>query len=162
MGILLAVGAVLIGVGTFTAIHGANPSVWNASYLLSGYIGNAPITVYGLVNAAWALYSFRTACHRHAAAVKVPRLGGLAMALLRRHVCNVQIYPGLNGMAALLGGVGSMIMNTVVELHNPPPIDLLFYLLQILVPAPCRIPPPLPDLPSPADDDREPDGCDGV
>lgn len=112
MDILLGSGAVLIAAGTFMAIDGANPRVWKASNLLSGYIGNAPITAYGLVNSAWAFYIFRMAGHHQAAAARVLQRGRPAMALLRRRVRNVQIYAGINGMATLLGGVGSMITAT--------------------------------------------------
>ncbi|KAJ5949863.1 hypothetical protein N7454_001447 [Penicillium verhagenii] len=56
MDMLMGMGSVLVGVGTLMAIGGANPRVYKASNLLSGYIGNALAALFGLVNAIWSIY----------------------------------------------------------------------------------------------------------
>lgn len=111
MDILLGFGAVLICIGTFMAIGGANYNVWFASNLLSGYIGNAPIAFYGLVNSGWCWYIFSKAQH-HIEATAAPLKGSRAAALIKRRSRNVQTFCLINGTATILGGVGSMITAT--------------------------------------------------
>jgi len=47
----------------FLAIGGANPRIFSASNLLSGYIGNAPLHFFGLCNTGFSVYVWRRA-HR--------------------------------------------------------------------------------------------------
>lgn len=64
MDALMGVGALLVGVGTIMAIFGANPRVYRASNLLSGYVGNSMAAVFGLVNAVWSGFLiYRFQCH---------------------------------------------------------------------------------------------------
>ncbi|KAJ6441444.1 integral membrane protein [Purpureocillium lavendulum] len=111
MDLLLGFGAVLICVGTFMAIGGANRKVWLASNLLSGYIGNAPIAVYGLVNSGWCGYIFSKA-QSHITATAAPLKGSQTATLIKRRSRNVQTFCIINGTATILGGVGSMITAT--------------------------------------------------
>ncbi|KAH8743387.1 hypothetical protein F5883DRAFT_634410 [Diaporthe sp. PMI_573] len=124
--LLMGSGAVMIGVGTFMAIGGANKKVWFASNLLSGYVGNAPLAVYALINSAWACFiCARAGQHRAAAAAslesKQKQGQGMGMgekdhpvwAAVRRRVRNVQIYTAMTGVASILGGVGSMMTATL-------------------------------------------------
>lgn len=63
MDALMGTGSILVGVGTLMAIGGSHPKVYQASNLLSGYIGNALAALFGLVNAIWSaylIYRFRT------------------------------------------------------------------------------------------------------
>ncbi|KAK7431288.1 hypothetical protein QQZ08_002059 [Neonectria magnoliae] len=111
MNILMGGGAVLISVGTFLAIGGANPKVWLASNILSGYLGNAPIALYGIVNFVWAIIVCRKKqSHRIEAENKLK--GTVAVLLLKRYCFNVQLYFAINGTASMVGGVGSMLTAT--------------------------------------------------
>ncbi|KAK4443739.1 hypothetical protein QBC34DRAFT_361437 [Podospora aff. communis PSN243] len=56
MDAILGVGAFIVGIGTFMAIGGENPHIHTASDLLTGYIGNSPCALYGLVNLAWSAF----------------------------------------------------------------------------------------------------------
>lgn len=112
MDLLMGFGAVLICVGTYMAIGGANPQVFHASNLLSGYIGNTPIAVFGLCNSMWAGYMFSKAQGHVRATRKV--LGSCtATALVKRRARKVQVFSVINGTATILGGVGSMITATM-------------------------------------------------
>lgn len=128
--LLMGSGAAMIGVGTFMAIGGANRKVWFASNLLSGYVGNAPLALYALINSAWACYiCARAGQHRAAAAASLGRKQnqkqgqgmGTGMgekdnpvwAAVRRRARNVQLYTAMTGMASILGGVGSMMTATL-------------------------------------------------
>ncbi|KPM40759.1 hypothetical protein AK830_g5824 [Neonectria ditissima] len=111
MDILMGGGAVLISIGTFLAIGGANPKVWLASNILSGYLGNAPIALYGLVNFAWAMFVWRKK-QSHRIAAKNRLKGTVAMLQVKRYCFDVHLYFAINGTAALIGGVGSMLTAT--------------------------------------------------
>lgn len=67
MDITLGFGAILVGIGTLMAIAGANPRIFEASNLLSGYIGNGPAALYGLVRMIWSIYVWVRA-NRHSQA----------------------------------------------------------------------------------------------
>lgn len=61
MDVTMGFGAVLVGVGTLMAIGGANHDVFLASNLLSGYIGNGPAALAGLLRAVWSAYVYQRA-----------------------------------------------------------------------------------------------------
>ncbi|RDA91338.1 hypothetical protein CP533_0019 [Ophiocordyceps camponoti-saundersi (nom. inval.)] len=107
MDILMGAGALLIATGTFMAMGGGNEHVWYASNILSGYLGNTPLALFAIVNSSWALYLAYTA-QRHVSATK----RSPAAALVKRRSRNVQVFCLINGTAAVVGGVGSMLTAT--------------------------------------------------
>ncbi|KND89045.1 hypothetical protein TOPH_06357 [Tolypocladium ophioglossoides CBS 100239] len=111
MDLLMGCGAVLISVGTFMAIGGANEDVWFASNILSGYLGNTPIALFGLVNCMWAAFIW-TKAQGHVIATRKALRGSLAAALVKRRSRNVQAFAITNGTATILGGVGSLLTAT--------------------------------------------------
>ncbi|KAI8721534.1 hypothetical protein NCS52_00295000 [Fusarium sp. LHS14.1] len=108
MDVMLGGGAVLIGTGTFMAIGGANRRVWLASNILSGYLGNAPIAAFGLISATWAVIVWKKMRHHRLAAEKALK-GAAALPLIKRRCFNLQLFYVINGIATILGGVGSML-----------------------------------------------------
>ncbi|RFU76582.1 integral membrane [Trichoderma arundinaceum] len=111
LNMFMGAGAILICVGTYLAIAGANPEIFLASNLLSGYIGNAPIALFGTINSFWAFYIFcKAQGHINAATKAIP--GTRAMTLIKRRSRNVQVYTSINGTATILGGAGSMVTAT--------------------------------------------------
>lgn len=111
MDVLMGFGAVLICIGTYMAIGGANRKVWLTSNILSGYLGNAPIALYGLVNSGWATYlSVKTEGHVKATARAMP--GSLDHRLVRKRARKLQLYCSVNGAITLVGGVASMLTAT--------------------------------------------------
>ncbi|KAG5979938.1 hypothetical protein E4U55_004562 [Claviceps digitariae] len=111
MDLLMGFGAILICIGTYLAIGGANPAVYLASNLLSGYVGNTPIALFGLVNFSWAVFIF---CKSQSHVTESQRVLGpcTASALVKRRARKVQVYSVINGTATVLGGVASMITAT--------------------------------------------------
>ncbi|PHH92898.1 hypothetical protein CDD83_3729 [Cordyceps sp. RAO-2017] len=109
--LLMGCGALIISIGTFMAIGGANPTVWFASNVLSGYLGNAPIALYGVVTLLWASYVFCKA-QGHIWATRRSLRGTKAAALVRRRARTVQAFCVVNGTAAVLGGVASLLTAT--------------------------------------------------
>ena len=84
MDLFMGFSAIVIGIGTFMAIGGANPRVFRASNLLSGYIANVPLTLYAVVNASWCLHA-RTKAHQHGKS-GAKALGGQATGSLLRRI----------------------------------------------------------------------------
>ncbi|KAH6659618.1 hypothetical protein BKA67DRAFT_652843 [Truncatella angustata] len=111
MDLLMGGAAVLISIGTFMAIGGNNHRIWVASNLLSGYVGNTPVLIFGLVNAFWQVVIWKK-MHHHDRAAKKKLQGHPELALIRKRCFNVQIYSVANGMATIMGGVGSMLTPT--------------------------------------------------
>ncbi|ETS83024.1 hypothetical protein PFICI_04900 [Pestalotiopsis fici W106-1] len=111
MAVLMGIGAVLISIGTFMAIGGANRTVWHVSNLLSGYLGNAPIALFGLINASWQVVVWIKMHHHKNAAAKTLKDHHIN-SLIQKRCLNVQLYSIVNGTATIMGGVGSMLTPT--------------------------------------------------
>ncbi|PMD17049.1 hypothetical protein NA56DRAFT_579678 [Hyaloscypha hepaticicola] len=107
MDIVMGFGSVMVGFGTFLAIDGANPRVFRASNLMSGYIGNAPVALYGLANAAFSVYVWRRA-HRHSkAAAKETR-----SVVFRRRILRVKTHAAVNAVTGIAAGAASLVTAT--------------------------------------------------
>ncbi|KAJ5513855.1 hypothetical protein N7463_003407 [Penicillium fimorum] len=107
MDVLMGFGSLLVGVGTLMAIGGANPHVYKASNLLSGYIGNSLAAIFGLVNAIWSgylLYRF----HMHDAAAFAREPSDDIRRRLHTRVRRFQWHAGMNGLNGLVAGAASM------------------------------------------------------
>ena len=111
MDIVMGFGSVLVGVGTFMAIGGANPAVYKASNLLSGYIGNAPVALYGVANTLWSMYVLRRA-HRHSIA-GARALDAKDEHLLHRRTRTVKRHAALNGVTGIVAGAASLITSSM-------------------------------------------------
>ncbi|KAG6001018.1 hypothetical protein E4U21_004776 [Claviceps maximensis] len=112
MDLLMGFGAILICIGTYLAIGGATPAVYLASNLLSGYVGNTPIALFGLVNSSWAVYILCKAQSHVAASRRLLGPCTTAAALVKRRARKVQVFSVINGTATILGGVASVITAT--------------------------------------------------
>ncbi|OBS25222.1 hypothetical protein FPOA_05755 [Fusarium poae] len=108
MDLLMGGGAMLISIGTFMAIGGANPDVWLASNILSGYLGNAPIALFGLLSSIWAAMVV-SKMNSHRGAARKELQGSPTLRVLKDRCFNVQVFFVLNGASNILGGVGSML-----------------------------------------------------
>ncbi|KAJ5960683.1 uncharacterized protein N7479_007833 [Penicillium vulpinum] len=108
MDVLMGFGSVLVGVGTLMAIGGANPRVFKASNLLSGYIGNSLAAIFGLVNAIWSVYLFyRFHMHDVAASAREPSDDIRRRLHTRFH--RFQWHAGINGFNGIVAGAASMV-----------------------------------------------------
>ncbi|KAF0317828.1 hypothetical protein GQ607_014940 [Colletotrichum asianum] len=106
-------GAFLISIGTYMAIGGANRQAWFASNILSGYLGNAPIALYGLISSGWSAYIFRRASQHRGIAAQSPRLqGSRAVKAIERRTRNVHIYTLVSAVSSVIGGGASMVTAT--------------------------------------------------
>ncbi|KGO42295.1 hypothetical protein PEX1_042680 [Penicillium expansum] len=108
MDVLMGLGSLLVGVGTLMAIGGANPHVFKASNLLSGYIGNGLAAVFGLVNAIWSGYLFRR-FHVHDTAVLAHEPSDDIRCRLHTRFRRFQWHAGINGLNGLVAGAASMV-----------------------------------------------------
>lgn len=114
MDAVLGLGALLVGVGTLVAIDGANQRAYEASNLLTGYIGNVPPALFGLANAAWCVYAWRRA-HHHAHCAPTATLNSVwgervnVAEMLKLHTQRVKTHSAINGIYGIIGGVGSLM-----------------------------------------------------
>ncbi|KND86279.1 hypothetical protein TOPH_09083 [Tolypocladium ophioglossoides CBS 100239] len=112
MDICMGFGAFAVGVGTYMAIGGANPDVFEASNLLSGYIGNAPCALYGLCNLLWSAFVWRRA-RRHNTAGRKEISETQVERMLKIRISNVQFHSALNGITGAVAGAASLITATM-------------------------------------------------
>ncbi|KAK3331644.1 hypothetical protein B0T19DRAFT_84210 [Cercophora scortea] len=108
----LGFGAILVGVGTYMAIAGANPHIFFASNLLTGHIGNSPCALFGLMNFLWSSWVWlRARDHRKVTSADLvgdPKL----QAMIRRRTLYVQLHSILSGVAALIAGGAALATAT--------------------------------------------------
>ncbi|KAJ9623017.1 hypothetical protein H2204_011275 [Knufia peltigerae] len=116
MDITMGFGALLVGVGTLMAIAGANHKIFLASNLLSGYIGNGPAALYGLIRAVWSMYVYiRTTRHERAvrksvtATLTTPEI----TQALRQRYTRLKFYASLAGPTSLVAGAASLVTATM-------------------------------------------------
>ncbi|KFY78016.1 hypothetical protein V499_02728 [Pseudogymnoascus sp. VKM F-103] len=110
--VCMGVGGIIIGIGTFLAIGGANRRVWHASNLMSGYIGNVPLALYALFNGSWSCYVWMKA-RQHGIAGATALDMDMAAALLKRRIFTVQMYTAMVGVTGIAAGAASLISATM-------------------------------------------------
>jgi hypothetical protein len=125
MDIFMGFGAIMVGTGTFLAIGGANPKVYLASNLLSGYIGNTPVALYGLGNAVFSVYVCRRAYRHGIAAAKEMRSD-----IFRRRIRRVKTHSSIFAVTGVAAGAASLVTATHWEGY---PVLLLCIISSILL-----------------------------
>ncbi|RAH87011.1 hypothetical protein BO86DRAFT_385000, partial [Aspergillus japonicus CBS 114.51] len=128
MDLLMGIGALLVGIGTLLAIWGADRTIYRASNLLSGYVGNGLAAGFGLVNAIWSAYlvwRFQrcwTACAASAEPCatdenQTRRLQHELPASLKNKVRArmraLQLHAVVNGVNGVVAGAASMVTATM-------------------------------------------------
>jgi hypothetical protein len=108
MDAFMGFGAVLIGVGTLMAIGGANPHVYLASNLMSGFIGNSPPAIWGLANTLWCCYLWRRAS-RHLAAGSNVLNTEILTKVLKPRIRLAKLHTLLMGVTTLVSGAASLV-----------------------------------------------------
>ncbi|KAJ5583217.1 hypothetical protein N7535_001837 [Penicillium sp. DV-2018c] len=108
MDAFMGFGSLLVGIGTLMAIGGANPHVYKASNLLSGYIGNGLAAVFGLANAIWSAYLVRR-FHFHLTAIFTRETNDTIRRRLHARFRRFQWHAGINGVNGLVAGAASMV-----------------------------------------------------
>lgn len=115
--IFMGFGAVLVGVGTFMAIGGANHRVYIASNLLSGYIGNAPLALFGLANLGWSIYLWMRGRRHHISyrqkLLIQPDADPTVEKLLKTRINDVNIHSALSGVTGVVSGAASLVTATM-------------------------------------------------
>jgi len=116
MDILMGSGAFIVGIGTFLAIGGENPRIFLASDLMTGYIGNSPCALYGLLNFAWAVFVWRRA-QNHTLRVneaieesdETRDIKGRLKKKFKDRLFKVKVHSITNGATGLVAGATSMV-----------------------------------------------------
>lgn len=112
MDAIMGFGVFLVGIGTLLALGGENWRIFHASNLLSGYIGNSPIALYGLMNSAWSIYIWKRT-YKHSQAGRKNLRGRKVGELLERRIRLLRLYSALYGVSGFFTGVGSLISSTM-------------------------------------------------
>lgn len=123
----MGVAAFLVSVGTFLAIGGDNENVFQASNLLSGYIGNGPTAFYGLINTAWSAVAWHRARRQRKSALTLLKPGPVRDALASRTAI-IERHAILSGTTCLVSGALGLLTPTYWE---PYPVLLVCGLLFI-------------------------------
>ncbi|KAL6237202.1 hypothetical protein BDW75DRAFT_204490 [Aspergillus navahoensis] len=108
MDFFLGVGALLVGTGTIMAIWGADQQVFQASNLLSGFVGNGCAALFGVLNAVWSAYLVYRFQVRYAACERNPTVQSVRPKI-RHRVRRYQWHAGVNGITGLVSGMASMV-----------------------------------------------------
>ncbi|KAL4802200.1 hypothetical protein BDV18DRAFT_154524 [Aspergillus unguis] len=108
MDALLGFGALLVGTGTIMAIFGANPKVYLASNLLSGFVGNGFAAIFGIVNAIWSAYLVYHFQARYTACLADPDVQTI-QTKLRQRFRRFQWHAATNGINGLVAAMASMV-----------------------------------------------------
>lgn len=111
MDTLMGFGAFAVGVGTYMAIGGSNPKVFLASNLLTGYIGNSPCALYGLVNLTWSGFVWVRARH-HTSATLSGIKGTKIEHMMKIRAMNIKIHSLMNGVTGIVAGAASLATYT--------------------------------------------------
>lgn len=115
MDVCMGFGALVVGVGTLMAIAGANPVIFNASNLLSGYIGNAPCALYGLINLLWSVFVWQRARsqYRSGSGADKACACGPIREMIKTRIMTFQLHSMLNGTVGVVAGAASLISATM-------------------------------------------------
>ncbi|KAK9364705.1 hypothetical protein V1509DRAFT_635513 [Lipomyces kononenkoae] len=105
--VLMGTSCVLVGIGTLIAIGGANPLVYHASNLLSGYVGNSPAAVCGVLIALWCTYMSLRAVQ-----CGMVKADAVSKPLLKRRMRLVQVESIVVATTGIVAGIGSMLSAT--------------------------------------------------
>lgn len=109
--IAMGFGLIMVGVGTLMAIGAADPQVYKASNLMSGYIGNSPVAFYSVFNVVWCAYVWRRA-NRHGAAGAKKLKEDIVERLLKRRIRAVKAHVAIIGVTSIVAGAASIITAT--------------------------------------------------
>ncbi|KAK0385460.1 hypothetical protein NLU13_7936 [Sarocladium strictum] len=112
MDICMGFGAFVVGVGTYMAIGGANPTVFQVSNLLSGYVGNGPCALYGLINLLWSVYVWRRECRHHMAGNKSLTSRPVSR-VYKARISSLKLHSALNGLNGAIAGAASLVTATM-------------------------------------------------
>ncbi|KAK3940220.1 hypothetical protein QBC46DRAFT_385922 [Diplogelasinospora grovesii] len=111
MDVLMGVGALVVGVGTYLAIDGNHPTSYYVSNLLTGYIGNSPCALYGIINLCWSAYVWSRA--RRLLIATTPGIRGTRLEnMMKMRISNLQFHSSLNGITGIVAGVASLVTAT--------------------------------------------------
>lgn len=99
---------IIVGIGTILAVDGANPTSYDASNLLSGYVGNSFNVVYGAANTAFAIYMFNRS-RKHSRKMKQALPAGALQRRVLGYMKRHQVYAVVNGITVFVSAIGSMI-----------------------------------------------------
>merc|ERR1711981_558958 len=119
MDVFMGFSSFIVSVGTLLAIGGANPRVFHASNLLSGYIGNSFSAFWGAGNTLWSAYLFRRA-RRHYVVGTRDLHHDMVKQRLERRTNAVRMHSFLMGVATFVSAPAGIV--TAENWQGYPPL----------------------------------------
>lgn len=114
MDTLLGISAFFVSLGTFLAMDGgAHHGIYIASNLLTGYVGNTPCALFGVMNAIWASYVYVRARKQQRAALNYVRGSTRMSQMLRNRTSSIQLHAALTGLTCFISGIAALITATM-------------------------------------------------
>lgn len=114
MDILLGLSSLLVGVGTFMAMDGDHDSsLYYASNLMTGYVGNTPCAIFGVANIIWSSYVWKRARKQQRAAMNYVKDSTRMSQMLRNRTSSLQMHAALNGVTGVVAGAAAMVTATM-------------------------------------------------
>jgi hypothetical protein len=112
MDVLMGGGGILVGIGTLLAIGGANETIFHASNLLSGYVGNIPAAIYGVINVVWSVYLWVRFTRHASAAARIPDTAPFRQRLYLRFR-RFRWHAMVTALTGAVAGAASMVTATM-------------------------------------------------
>lgn len=114
MDMLLGFSSLVVGIGTLMATTGDHDSAeFEASNLLTGYIGNMPCAIYGVANLLWSSYVWVRARKQQRAALNYVRASTRISQMLRNRTSSLQMHAALNGVGGVVAGAAALVTATM-------------------------------------------------
>ncbi|KAF3760333.1 hypothetical protein M406DRAFT_230236, partial [Cryphonectria parasitica EP155] len=114
MDTLLGFSSLVVGIGTFLAMDGdRHPVLFRASNLLTGYVGNTPCVLFGLVNISWSSWVWARSKKQQAAALRYVKGSTRIGQMLRNRTSSIQMHAALHGISGIVAGAAAMVTATM-------------------------------------------------
>ncbi len=113
MEILTGLGAVMVAVGCWVGIKGAEDSVlFVVSDVLTGYAGNFPCCLYGLVNLGWSSYMLARSFRQEKCTISAAPKGSTLQKLISERAWATRWHSCMSLVASVVSSVFSMLTYT--------------------------------------------------
>ncbi|PSR74663.1 hypothetical protein BD289DRAFT_448500 [Coniella lustricola] len=111
---LLGFSAFCVSLGTFMAMDGdTHPQLFLASNLLTGYVGNTPCVLFGIVNLCWSSWVWVRSKKQQAAALRYVKSSTRIGQKLRNRTSSIGMHAALHGISGVVAGAAGMVTATM-------------------------------------------------
>lgn len=115
MDTLLGFSAFFVSLGTFMAMDGGqHRGLYMTSNLLTGYVGNTPCSIFGVINVIWSCYVWQRARKQQRAALNYVKSNSTRLGqMLRNRTSSIQMHAALTGVTCFVSGGAALVTATM-------------------------------------------------